>query len=380
LIQSIAIISSYAPSLVNFRGPLIEALVDKGIGVYALAPDYDPVLKAKVEALGATAVDYRLDRAGMSIRRDAAAFWQLYRILKRLKPDATLGYFIKPVIYGSLAAALAAVPHRFALVEGLGYLFTDQEKTGRRRKLFRALLKLLFRMAFALSQRVFFLNPDDRAAFVDSGALDPGKTEIIGAIGLDLAHFPATPAPAAGVPVFLFIGRLLREKGVYEFVEAARRLRDAGVEARFVMLGAGDVNPGAIPQAEVEAWVAQGLVEWPGQVADVRPWLVAATAFVLPSWREGFPRSTQEAMAAGRAVITTDVPGCRETVTEGVNGFMVPVRDAEALAEAMLRFVREPALAVIMGRESRAIAEARFDVHQANRRLLAGMGLAVEPG
>lgn len=378
MIQSIAIISNYAPSLVHFRGPLIEALVARGIRVFALAPDYDPALKAKVEALGATPVDYSMDRAGMSIRRDAAAFWELYRILKRLKPDATLGYFIKPVIYGGLAAALADVPYRFALVEGLGYLFTDQGKAGLRRRLFRALLRFLFRMAFAVSQRVFFLNPDDRA---DLGALDPDKAEIIGAIGLDLAQYPAAPAPEPGAPLFLFIGRLLREKGVYEFVESARLLRDNGVAARFVMLGEGDVNPGAIRQAEIEAWVADGLVEWPGQVADVRPWLAAATAFVLPSWREGFPRSTQEAMAVGRAVITTDVPGCRETVTEGVNGFMVPVRDPEALAEAMLRFVREPALAVTMGRESRAIAEARFDVHQANRRLLDGMGIApVAPG
>ena len=375
MIQSIAIISNSAASVLHFRGPLVEALVAKGLTVFLLGPDYDPPLKARVEALGATPVEYGIDRASISIRRDPAAFWELYRILKRLKPDATLGYFIKSVIYGSLAAALAAVPHRFAAVEGLGSHFRGPEKAGLRRRLFQAFLRLLFRMAFAVSQRVFFLNPDDRAAFVDSGAIDPDKAEITGAIGLDLAHFAAAPVSETDVPVFLYIGRLLREKGIYELVESARILRDAGVEARIVMLGGGDVNPSAIPQSEVEAWVAEGLVEWPGEVADVRPWLAEATAFVLPSYHEGFPRSTQEAMAVGRAVITTDVPGCRETVIEGVNGFMVPVRDPKALADAMLRFVREPALAAAMGRESRAIAEARFDVHEANRRLLKGMGI-----
>jgi glycosyltransferase involved in cell wall biosynthesis len=377
LIKSIAIISNYAPSLVNFRGPLIEALVARGITVFALAPDYDAAWKAKVEALGATPVDYVMDRAGMSPRRDAGAFLQLYRLLRRLRPDASLGYFIKPVIYGSLAARLARVPHRFALVEGLGYHFTDRgEAPTRRRRAMQLLLKSLFRRAFRACERVFFLNPDDLAAFVDERALDPAKAEVIGAIGLDLADYPpARLPPAYEAPVFLFIGRMLREKGIREFVEAARLVRASGAQARFVMLGEGDVNPGAIAREEIEAWVEEGVVEWPGQVADVRPWLAAASIFVLPSWREGWPRSTQEAMATGRAIITTDVPGCRETVIEGVNGVLVPPRDPAALAEAMLRFVRDPTLAARMGPESRRLAEERLDVHAANARLLRGMGI-----
>lgn len=376
MIKSIAIISNYAPSLVNFRGPLIEALVARGIRVFALAPDYDPTWKAKVEALGATSVDYRLERAGMSPRRDAASFFGLYRILRRLKPDASLGYFIKPVIYGSLAARLAGVPHRFALVEGLGYHFTDRGQATKRGAAMRGLLKRLFRRAFRACERVFFLNPDDRAAFVDEGALDPAKAEVIGAIGLDLSHYPQAPLPPAGEPpLFLFIGRLLRDKGVREFVEAARLVRASGAAARFVLLGEGDANPGSIAPAEVAGWVAEGVVEWPGQVADVRPWLAAASVFVLPSYREGWPRSTQEAMATGRAILTTDVPGCRETVVAGVNGLLVPPRDGEALAGAMLRFVREPALAAQMGPESRRLAEEKLDVHAATDRLLRGMGL-----
>lgn len=376
MIKSIAIISNFAPSLVNFRGALIKTLVARGVRVFALAPDYDADWKAKVEALGATPVDYRMDRAGTNPARDGATFMQLYRILRRLKPDASLAYFIKPVIYSSLAARLARVPHRFSLIEGLGYLFTDSGETPtRRRRAMQRLLKNLLRRAFQASERVFFLNADDQAAFIDEGALDPAKAELIGAIGLDLKAYPPVPLPPPGeTPMFLFIGRLLREKGAWEFVEAARRVRAAGVEARFVMLGERDVNPGAIPQAEMDAWVEEGLIEWPGKVADVRPWLAAASVFVLPSWREGWPRSTQEAMATGRAIVTTDVPGCRQTVTEGVNGLKVPVRDSAALAEAMLRFVREPGLAERMGAESLRIAEATLDVHAANGRLLRGMG------
>jgi glycosyltransferase involved in cell wall biosynthesis len=174
----------------------------------------------------------------------------------------------------------------------------------------------------------------------------------------------------------LFAGRLLREKGVLEFVEAARRIKAKYPETRFIVLGGLDTNPGAIPRKKVEGWVKEGLIEWPGHVADVRPYLAQASVFVLPSYyREGVPRSIQEAMAMARPIITTDAPGCRETVIQGVNGFLVPVRDVDALVSAMERFINEPELIERMGKESRRIAEERFDVHKINRVLLEAMGL-----
>jgi len=169
---------------------------------------------------------------------------------------------------------------------------------------------------------------------------------------------------------------MLKEKGVYDFVEAARRVRKRYPAARFVLVGGGDQNPGSVTEAELGAWVAEGLVEWPGQVDDVRPWLARASVFVLPSYyREGLPRGSQEALAMGLPVITTDWVGCRETVKDGVNGFLVPVRDSNALARAMIRFIESPGLIGRMGLEGRRIAEERFDAHVINRRIMEVLGL-----
>jgi glycosyltransferase involved in cell wall biosynthesis len=191
-----------------------------------------------------------------------------------------------------------------------------------------------------------------------------------------VAAFAHADVPDVQPPTFLMIGRLILEKGVIDFVEAARRVRFACPGVRFVLVGGLDPKPGSLTKEDVRAWVAEGIIEWAGEVGDVRPFLREASAFVLPSYREGVPRSTQEAMAIGRAVITTDVPGCRVTVRDGVNGFLVPPRDPEALARAMMRFVHDRELAVTMGAESRRIAEADFDVHVVNARLLGYMNLS----
>ncbi len=189
-----------------------------------------------------------------------------------------------------------------------------------------------------------------------------------GGIGVDLDEW--LPAPAVTTPVtFLLVARLLREKGIAEYADAAKLVKTLHPETRFILLGGLDPNPGGLSQSEVQAWVKEGLLEWPGHVV-VKPWLAQTSVFVLPSYREGVPRSTQEAMAMGRAVITTDVPGCRETVISGTNGYLVPVRDAATLAEAMMQFIKNPNLIESMGRESRRMAEERFDVHKINARLL----------
>ncbi len=220
---------------------------------------------------------------------------------------------------------------------------------------------------------------------MERGLIARERTEVLGGIGVDLEAWPVAPLPGGpegpggpggpGGPVtFILVARLLRDKGIEDYIAAIRLLREGGAQARFLLLGGLDDNPAGITRAEVEAWVAEGLVEWPGH-ADVRPWLAQAHVFVLPSYREGVPRSTQEAMAMGRAIITTDAPGCRETVEDGVNGFLMPVRDPGALAAAMERFITDPALAAYMGHESRVLAEARFDVHRQNARLLGFLGL-----
>ena len=355
--------------MLNFRGPLIRDLVAAGVRVHALAPDYDDELRQKLQELGANPVDFQLTRTGMNPVRDGIDMLKLAALLRRLRPDVTLGYFIKPVIYGTLAAWLAGVPRRVAMIEGLGYVFTvSSDRQSWRRKLLKTLVSVLYRFALDRAHQVIFLNKDDLAEFIAKHLVHEEKAVNLGGIGVDLSDWPVTPAHVQPV-TFLLAARLLREKGIVEYAEAARLVKARHPEVRFVLLGGLDPNPGSFSHAEVQAWAAEGLLEWPGHVV-VKPWLSQASVFVLPSYREGIPRSTQEAMAMGRPVITTDAPGCRETVEEGVNGFLVPVRNVQALADAMLRFVQNPSLIESMGRESRRLAEANFDVRKINARLL----------
>ena len=355
--------------MLNFRGPLIRDLVATGVQVHALAPDYNDELRQAIQALGANPVDFQLTRTGMNPVRDGIDTVRLAALLRRLRPDVTLGYFIKPVIYGTLAAWLAGVPRRVAMIEGLGYVFTvSGDRQPLRRKILKALVSSLYRFSLGRSHKVIFLNKDDVSEFVGASLVHEEKAVNLGGIGVDLSDWPVVPAHVQPV-TFLLAARLLRDKGIVEYAEAARLVKAEHPEVRFLLLGGLDPNPGGLSQAEVQAWAEKGLLEWPGHVA-VKPWLAKASVYVLPSFREGLPRSTQEAMAMGRPVITTDAPGCRDTVEEGVNGFLVPVRDVPALAHAMLRFVQNPGLIESMGRESRRLAETHFDVRKINARLL----------
>jgi glycosyltransferase involved in cell wall biosynthesis len=369
----LAIISVRAASLLGFRGPLIRMLVEKNIEVFALASDYDDSSRAAVTALGAKPIDITLTRTGMNPFEDFLNMLRLARILRRLKPDVSFGYYIKPVIFGTVAAWRAGVPHRVALIEGLGFVFTEDGKPlSIKRKILRIIVSSLYRFALSKAHNVVFLNADDIRDFDRWGIVAQEKSIELGGIGVDLEEWAFT-APQADTPRFLFIGRLLAEKGLHDFIAAARSVKAAHPRAQFIVLGDVDSNPGGIGTAQMQAWVDEGLITWPGHVA-VQPWLQACSVFVLPSYREGVPRSTQEAMAIGRPIITTDAPGCRQTVDEGVNGYLVPVRNPEALAHAMLRFIEQPELIAQMGKESRRLAEERFDVHKVNAKLMEILG------
>jgi glycosyltransferase involved in cell wall biosynthesis len=377
-IASLAMISSHAGSLVRFRGPLIGELVAAGVEVHALAPDFTPELRHELAERGAAPVDISLDRTGMHPLRDALDLLRLARVLRRIRPDATFAYFIKPVIYGTIAAQLAGVSRRFALMAGMGYVFTPGEGAESiRRRVLRSTVSGLLRRALDACQKVFFHNGDDIAELARLGLLDPARAVLLGGTGIDLDTHPETPPPQEPIS-FLLVARLLREKGIPEFVEAAALVKARYPETRFGLVGGLDSNPGAIAREEVDRWVSTGLIEWHGHVEDVRPFYRACSVYVLPSWREGKPRSTQEAMAIGRAVITTDTVGCRDTVEPGVNGFLVPLRDPAALAEAMIGFLERPELIASMGRASRRLAEERYDVRRINRRILDGLGIAGE--
>lgn len=371
--MKIAVISNFSRSLLNFRGPLLAEMRRRGHDVLAFAPDHDAISRSELTAMGVFPIDYSLSRTGLNPLRDAATIFGLWRLMRHHKPDVSFASILKPVIYGSFSARLAGVKHRYAMIEGLGYAFTHSPRSGWRRRLARFSISVLMLFALRRVKLLIFLNSDDCNEFAARGLANIEQSVVLGGIGVDLNEWAF--APAIYEPVtFILVARLLRDKGIEDYVAAARIVRQAHPAAQFVLLGGLDENPAGITRPEVESWVAEGLLEWPGHVT-VRPWLAKASVFVLPSYREGVPRSTQEAMALGLAVITTDVPGCRDTVVEGLNGFLVPPHNPAALAQAMRHFIEHPEAIRAMGEQSRKIAEARFDVHEQNRKLLAFMDL-----
>jgi glycosyltransferase involved in cell wall biosynthesis len=369
-----AIISNDAFSVLNFRSALLSDIVSRGHQVFALAPRLRSVHQEALAELGVEAIDISMSRTGLNPFKDAGDVLRLSRILSELKPDVVLSFAIKPVIYGTMAARLAGVPHRFALVAGLGYAFGDNVRTRISGVGVHYVARSLYTLALSHTEKVFVQNPDDARDLAQMGIVASDKIVQVNGSGVDLDAWPKLP-PVAEPVTFLLAARLLAAKGIREYVEAARLVKSRYPAARFVLLGGVDSNPDAIAGAEVEQWVGQGIIEWPGHV-NVRPWLAQSSVYVLPSYyREGIPRSVLEALASGRPVITADTPGCRETVIDGVNGYLVPPRNPQALATAMLRFVEDPGLIVDMGNQSRLIAQSRFDVGQVNGRMTETMGL-----
>jgi len=372
----VAVIGNSSQTLLRFREPLVSQMVGCDARVYALAPDWDAERAARIRELGAEPISISLDRTGTNPVRDLADLVRLTVLLRRLALDATLAYFTKSVIYGSLAAAAAGVPQRFSLIAGLGYAFAeDPHQPSPQRRALRYLLGWLYRQALQGNQRVFIQNADDLELLVAQGWVRQQQAIRVNGTGVDLSAYACQP-PAMEPVTFLLAARPVAEKGLREFAAAARQIKAAYPGTRFILLGDGDCNPGRLGRAEIRGWVAQGLLEWPGQVADIRPWLAQTSVYVLPSYyREGMPRSIQEAMAAGRPIVTADVPGCRETVADGQNGYLVLPRAPTALTRALLAFIERPERIATMGRESRRLAEQKFDVHQINAQIVAAMGL-----
>jgi glycosyltransferase involved in cell wall biosynthesis len=367
----VLLLGSHPGSLTNFRGPLIAAMVERGHEVFAAAPDIDSDIAAKLVALGATPVPVLLGRTSL----DPVATWrsgrQLREVVKRIAPDVMIAYTIKPVVLGAVAARAALVPCFVAMITGLGYAFMGGLKP--KRLAIRLVAMMMYRRALAASRLVIFQNQDDLRDFRRLRLLPASKpTLIVNGSGVDLDHF--TPEPAPPEIGFLMIARFLRDKGIREYGAAAARLKAEFPQVRVALAGWLDEGPDSITQAELDSMVAGG-VEYLGQLADVRPAIAASSVYVLPSYREGTPRTVLEAMAVGRAVITTDAPGCRNTVDEGENGLLVPVRDSDSLYAAMRRFVVEPGLAEGMGAASLRLVREKYDVHKVNAAILEATGL-----
>jgi len=376
------VVASYPDSILQFRGALLAALAATGLEVHVAAPGLGPTsaIRQALEARGYVVHDLYMQRTGLNMLADGWTLSALYRLMRRIKPDYMLGYTIKPVIYGAIAAYFAGVPHRFALITGLGYAFSAVGEQEHAPSFFQRALFQLYAYALKQVEVVFFQNPDDLALFRQLKILQPEHASVVvKGSGVNTVEYAPDPTPAdPAAPVqFLLIARLLGDKGVREYAAAAHLIKAKYPQVTFHLVGWIDENPNAIDQAELDEWIQdQRLVYW-GKLNDVRPAIRQCSVYVLPSYREGTPRSVLEAMAMGKAIITTDAPGCRETVQDGYNGYLVPVKSVAALAESMERFIQSPKLVIDMGLASRALAESRFDVNRVNGVMLNAMGLAL---
>jgi glycosyltransferase involved in cell wall biosynthesis len=367
----VLLLASYADSLINFRGPLIRDILAAGYRLTVAAPTITADLKARLEAMGAAVADAPLARTGTNPLTDLRYLKVLKALFRRTRPDLAITYTIKPNIWGALAGASLGVPTA-AMVTGLGYAFTGNATI--KQRLVRALATLLYRAATNKNRVVVFQNPDDLKDFVEAGCLaDPSKARMVNGSGVDCFHYARKPLPDE--PVFLMISRLLGNKGVREYAAAALTVKVTHPAARFLLVGYLDEGPDGIAQSELRAWIAGG-VEYLGPQGDVRPSIASASIYVLPSYREGTPRSVLEAMAMGRPILTTDAPGCRETTQDGVNGYRVPIKDVGELAERMRELISQPELRARMGEASHRIALERYEVSAVNRTLMKHLGLA----
>lgn len=378
--MKVLLVGSLASSLRNFRGPLVVAIREAGHDVHVAAPGLlsDAATRTWLEAQGMVCHDIFLDRAGLNPVSDLRTALNLRKLMLNVRPDLFMGYTAKPVIWGLIAAGSVGITKRVALVTGLGYAFTDG--AGGVRATLRSLTRALYRFALRRATLIFFQNADDGADFQRLGLLpQETRVEIVSGSGVDVAHYLPVPLPTSPTR-FTLIARLLGDKGIREFVAAARQVKQNRPGVTFHLVGGVDSNPAAIPWAEVQSWHDAGHIHWHGHLDDVRPILAQTHVYVLPSYREGTPRTVLEAMSMGRPIITTDAPGCRETVKHGDNGYLVPVKAVDELVKAMERFILEPDLINQMGIRSREIAVEKYDVHKVNEQMLECMGIITAKG
>lgn len=351
----------------SHRLPIALAAREAGCEVHVATADGDAV--RLIQRLGLVHHPVAIARSGQNPLLELGSLISLYRLFRKLKPDLVHLITIKPVLYGGIAARLAGVPAVVAAVSGLGTVFVAQSIAARAR---RALVTLLYRLAFCQRRLVvIFQNPDDRVGLLAIGAFEKDQARMIRGSGVNLADYLFVPEPK-GTPVVVMAARLLQDKGVCEFMEAARLLKVRGVEVVMRLVGAPDPgNPTSIAQLELDGWSAEGVIELLGFRTDIAQQYQAANIVCLPSYREGLPKGLVEAAACGRAVITTDVPGCRDAIEPNVTGILVPVKNAMALADAIQVLIEAPERRLRMGKAGRELAEQAFSIDRIVKQHLA---------
>ena len=353
----------------NFRGDLVKDFVKKGYQVVVTGPDQTDV--EKIKALGARFVEIPMNKTGTSVIGDLKYCFALLRLFREEKPDITLGYTVKPVVYGAIAAKLTGVKNINSLITGGGYTFIA---TSLKARILWLIVRTLYRVGLRRADHVIFQNPDDLREFVKSRLVKRIKCSYVHGSGVNLEQFQPVPYPKE--ISFFCLSRLLKSKGVCEYLEAARIVKEKYPEVNFYLLGKYETDmQDAVEKEYVEQFIKDGIIRRFEETDDVRPYYQQCSVYVLPSYREGTPRTVLEAMAMGRPIITTDTQGCRETVKDEKNGFLVPIKDSRAVAEKMMWFVDHPVEIGTMGKESLIFVEKKFDVRKVNRHMMKIMGV-----
>ena len=370
--NKILIVASYTQSLINFRKKLLLEFQKHDFEVIACAPQYDSSIIHELNKHGIKFIKYTMNTTGLNPFQDLFSFFNLYHIINKVRPDYVFSYTVKPVIYTSLAAKFKHVNHIFSIITGLGYSF---ERDNKKQIIIGSIVKFLYKISLKQNTCVFFQNPDDKSLFINFNIINnKDRCTLINGSGVDIQHFTYVNFYPK-IQRFLLIARLIKDKGIFEYVEAAIQLKKRYSNIEFDLLGFFYSNPNEIKKEIIGNWIKNGFINFHNKTDDVRPYLKNCSVYVLPSYREGTPRTVLEAMAIGRPIITTDVPGCRETVVNGENGFLVKPRDVDSLVEAMEKFIKKPALIPKMGKRSREIAEEKYDVHKVNSVIIEAMGL-----
>lgn len=368
--MKIIVIGTLPSSLSNFRGQLIKSLRHINLDVTALASGATKSEINDIEDLGASYIDYSVARSGLSPLQDFKTFLNFLYIFNKKKPNIVMAYTIKPIIWGAFASRILSNCQFYALVTGLGFVF---QKGNFKKNILFSLVVFLYKAALKNVNKVIFQNPDNKQVFIDLGIVPEYKTFVVNGSGVDVKHFSVKPLPTA--PKFLMISRLLGDKGVREYVEAANIIKQQYPQAVFQLVGPEDPSPDGISLEVLNKLIQNNSVDYSGATSDVRSFIEDCSIFVLPSYHEGLPRTVLEAMSIGRPILTTDVPGCRETVLNGKNGFLVEKANVVQLVDKIVWFIENPNEWQPMAVASRAIVENKFDVHKVNRELMGIMGI-----
>lgn len=368
--MKIGVLSSDTQSLFRFRMDMMEEFLRNGYEVVALGPGPEDTWIDKFKEEGIEYRQFFVDQNGTNPLKDIKTIKDIYKVIKEEKPDKIFAYQAKTIVYGSIAAKMNGIEEVYSLVAGLGSILRG---TGFKNNITKLILRLEYWIACKFNKKVFFHNVDDKNDFINMGLLKDNKAVVVNGSGVNMEKFKPSDLPDN--VNFLFIGRLIKDKGILEYLKACEEVKSRYPEIGCLLVGHFDSNPSALKPEELQPYIDAGIIEYAGEQDDVRPYIEESSVHVLPSYHEGTPKAILESMAMGRPIITTDAPGCRETVVEGINGFLVPVKDVSKLSEKMIWMIENKDKLEEMGQESFKICVDKYDVKKVNKVILDTMGL-----